>query len=86
MRTEVDFVYNDHGLVLLEEEPVYKFLEADFCTRVFVPDFSNSNQLCTDNGAVTFNNHEEVYTHHSKKECCEVSPHVNHKLLQLQNL
>lgn len=70
-RTDIDFVYADHGMVELEEDPVYKFLEADACTRFFVPDFSNSVQLCTDNGEVSSNSHEEIYTHHSKKECCE---------------
>lgn len=70
---DIDFVYPDHGLVVLEENPVYQFATADACTRFFVPDFSNSNQLCTDNGLVTYNDDEDVYQHHSKKECCEVS-------------
>ena len=68
---DIDFVYDDHGLVLLEEDPVYQFKQADQCTRVFVPDFSNSNQLCADNGIVTNNGREEVYEHHSKEKCCE---------------
>ena len=71
--SDIDFVYPDHGLVLLEENPVYQFQEADACTRFFVPDFSNSNQLCTDNGEVTYNSNADVYQHHSKRECCEVS-------------
>ena len=50
MRTDIDFVYDDHGLVLFEEDPVYQFREADQCTRVFVPDFSDSVNLCLDNG------------------------------------
>ena len=36
-----------------------------------MPDFSDSVKLCLDNGAVTYNNDEEGYMHHSKKECCE---------------
>ena len=72
VKTDVDFIYDDHGLVELEEDPVYKFYKADQCTRVFVPDFSNSVQLCTDNGMVSSNGHADVYEHHSKKECCEV--------------
>lgn len=68
-------MYPDHGLVVLDEDPVYKFKEADACTRFFSPDFSTSNQLCTDNGEVTYNSDAdgEVYQHHSKQECCEVS-------------
>ena len=72
-RAEIDFVYSDHGLVEFQENPVYKFYNADACTRLFVPDFSNGNQLCTDNGEVTANSHEGVYTHHSKQDCCQVS-------------
>lgn len=36
-RTFQDFVYDDHGLVLLYEDPPYVFKEADACTRYFYP-------------------------------------------------
>ena len=75
-RTEKDFVYDDHGLVLLFEDPPYKFKEADYCTRVFYPDFSNSNQYCSDSGQNPGMMHDDssnFYQHRSKKECCEVS-------------
>ena len=68
---DIDFVYDDHGFLLLEENPVYRFQRADQCTRVFVPDFSTSTQLCSDNGIVSNNGDGEVYEHYSKKECCE---------------
>ena len=72
LNTDVDFVYADHGLVELEETPVYTFLKADACTRFFAPDFSDSVKLCTDNGLVSTTSGEaDVYVHHSKKECCE---------------
>ena len=71
VRTEIDFVFDDHGLVLFEEDPVYQFLEADVCTRFFVPDFTDSVRLCLDDGEVSYNNNEDKYMHHSKKECCE---------------
>ena len=71
LRTEIDFVYDDHGLVLFEENPVYQFSSADACTRFFVPDFSDSVNLCLDNGEVSNNADSGVYEHHSKKECCE---------------
>jgi hypothetical protein len=71
-RTEVDFVYPDHGWVEFDKDLVYKILKADACTRMFMPDFSNGVQLCTDSGEITANNHEDAYSHASKQDCCEV--------------
>ena len=47
------------------------YWKSDACTRFFVPDFSNSVKLCLDNGVVPTNSNEDVFMHHSKKECCE---------------
>lgn len=71
LNTDIDFVYADHGLVELEEIPVYSIRKVDSCTRFFSPDFSDSVKLCTDNGSVSSSGQEDVFKHHSKKECCE---------------